>query len=329
MKSFEYFKVTDVKQAVALLEKYGEKAAVLAGGSDLLGMMKDRLEGPKVKTPKYVIGIKGIKDIGAIREQKKGVRIGAAATVTDIASSELLAPKYPVLVQAARQVAVPQIRNMATLGGNICQRPRCWYFRGRLFGNCFRKGGEYCYAPGGENQYHAVAGANRCFMVYPSDLAPALIALNAQVEIAGPKGPRTMPMEQFYTRPEKNILRENILAPQEMVVAVDLPAPGAGARGVYLKLKERQAFDFAIVSAAVVVHTKNRVVADSRIVLGGIAPFPYRAIKAETALKGKDLRGVLAVAAKAATDGMDPLSGNAYKVEAARGLLEKALDSLA
>jgi xanthine dehydrogenase YagS FAD-binding subunit len=329
MKAFEYFKVTSVKQAVALLAKYGEKAALLAGGSDLLGMMKDRQEGPKLKMPKYVIGIKGIGDLSSIKEQKKGAKIGAAATITEIISSELLARKYPVLVQAARQVAVPQIRNVATLGGNLCQRPRCWYFRGRLFDKCLRKGGEYCYAPGGENQYHAILGASRCYMVYPSDLAPALISLNARVEIAGPKGTRMTPLERFYIHPEKNILRENILTPQEMVVSVELPDPGPAGRGTYLKLKERQAFDFALVSAAVVLNMKNDVVADSRVVFGGIAPFPYRSARAEAALKGKGVKDAIAAASKAATDGAEPLSGNGYKVDAARGLLEKALESLA
>ncbi len=329
MKAFEYVRVTSVKQAVAVLGKYGEKAALLAGGSDLLGMMKDRQEGPKLKMPQYVIGVKGIKDLAYIKGHKKGVKIGAATTITEIASSELLARKYPVLVQAARQVAVPQIRNVATIGGNLCQRPRCWYFRGRLFANCLRKGGQYCYAPAGENQYHAIVGAKRCYMVYPSDLAPALVSLNARVEIAGPKGTRVMPLERFYIHPDRNILRENVLTPQEMVVSVEVPDPLPAQRGVYLKLKQRQAFDFAVVSVAVVLGMKdNSTVADARVVLGGVAPFPYRSAKAEVALKGKALSAAIAAASKAATDGAEPLSSNGYKIEAARGLLENALESL-
>jgi xanthine dehydrogenase YagS FAD-binding subunit len=328
MKAFEYFKVTSVADAVSLLAKHGEKAAILAGGIDLLGMMKDGIEGPKLKLPKYVIGIKGIKELSYIKEQKGGIKIGAATTLTDIALSELLAAKHPLLVQAARQLAVLQIRNTATLGGNICQRPRCWYFRGKLFKDCLRKGGGYCYAPAGENQYHAVIGGKSCYMVYPSDMAPALTALNARVEIAGPKGSRTVPIEQFYVRPEKNILKENILTSQEMIAAVEIPAP-VSLKGAYLKLRERQAFDFAVVSVAVNLTLKNNTVADSRVVFGGVAPFPYRSAKAEAALKGKTVKEGSTASVKAATTGAEALSGNGYKIAAAQGLLEKALASLA
>jgi xanthine dehydrogenase YagS FAD-binding subunit len=327
MKAFEYVKVTSVADAVALLAQQGEKAALLAGGSDLLGMMKDGITGPKLKQPQYVISIKSITGLSAIQEQKGGVRIGAAASITDISSSALLADRYPLLVQAAKQVAVPQIRNMATLGGNLCQRPRCWYFRGKLFKDCLRKGGDYCYAPAGENQYHAVLGAGSCHMVYPSDLAPALAALNARVEIAGTKGKRTVPIEQFYIHPDKNILRENVLAPQEMVVAVEIPVP-VNAKGIYLKLKERQAFDFAVVSVAANLSLRNDIVAEARVVLGGVAPIPFRSVKAETALKGKRIKDSVADAVREVMVGAQSLSGNGYKIAAAQGLLEKALRSL-
>ena len=327
MKAFEYFKVTSVAEAVALLAQHGEKSALLAGGSDLLGMMKDGITGPKLITPQYLISIKEIKGLAEIKEQKGGVRIGAAASLTDISASTLLAGRYPLLVQAAGQVAVPQIRNMATLGGNLCQRPRCWYFRGKAFKDCLRKGGDYCYAPTGENQYHAVLGTGNCHMVYPSDLAPALIALNARVEIAGGKGKRTVPIEQFYVPPEKNILKENILLPQEMVVAVEIPAP-VSSQGIYLKLKERQAFDFAIVSVAINLSLKNDLITEARVVLGGVAPIPFRSVKAEAALKGKRIKEAVAAAAREATNGAQSLSGNGYKITAAQGLVEKALSSL-
>jgi len=328
MKAFEYFKPTSIAEAVSLLAEHGEKATVLAGGSDLLGMMKDNLEGPKLKMPRYIIGIKDIKELSYVKELKGGVRIGATTSITDIASSVLLSGKYPLLVQAAKQVAVPQIRNMGTLGGNLCQRPRCWYFRGKLFKDCLRKGGDYCYAPAGENQYHAVLGAGSCHMVYPSDLAPALTALNAKVEIAGVKGKRSVPIEQFYVHPDKNILKENILSPQEMLVAVEIPAP-ANAKSIYLKLKERQAFDFAIVSVALNLSLKNDVVAEARVVLGGVAPIPFRSIKAETSLKGKKIKDGSADAVREVMVGAQSLSGNGYKIVAAQGLLEKALSSIA
>lgn len=329
MKAFEYYKVTSVAQTISLLAKHQEKAAILAGGSDLLGIMKDRLEGPKFKMPQYLIDIKGIKDLSYIKEQKSGLKIGATTTLSEIASSNLLRDKYPLLVQAASQVAVPQIRNVGTLGGNLCQRPRCWYFRRALFKDCLRKGGNNCYAPGGENQYHAILGGDNCYMVYPSDMAPALTALNARVEIATSKGNRMVPIEQFYVRPEKNILRENILTSQEMVVAVEIPNPVPASKGVYLKVKERQAFDFAIVSVAVNLTLKNNIVSDSRIVFGGVAPYPFRAIKAEATLKGKGVKDAMATACKAAIDGAQPMNNNGYKVDATKGILEEALSLLA
>ena len=329
MKPFDYYKVTSVAQAVSLLAKHQQKAAIMAGGSDILAMMKDRVEGPKFKMPNFLIDIKGIKELNYIKEQKTGLKIGAGTPLCDILSSDVVAKKYPLLNQAAGQVGVPQIRNVGTLGGNLCQRPRCWYFRGKLFPDCFRKGGDNCYAPGGENSYHAVIGGANCYMVYPSDLAPALIALNAKAEIASPKGSRMIPLEKFYISPDKNILRENILGPQELVSAVEIPTPAAASKGVYLKLKERQAFDFAIVSVAVNLSLKGSIVDQARIAFGGLAPFPLKAVKAEAALKGKGLKDAIAAACKAATDGASPLSQNGYKVNAARGILEEALVHIA
>jgi xanthine dehydrogenase YagS FAD-binding subunit len=329
MRGFEYYKVTTVAQTLSLLTRYQEKASILAGGSDLLARMKDRLEGPKLRPPQHLLDITGIKDLNYIRQQKNGLKIGATTILIDIASSPLIADKYPLLSQAASQVAVPQIRNVGTLGGNLCQRPRCWYFRGKLFKDCFRKGGDNCYATSGENQYHAVFGGENCHMVCPSDLATALTALNARVEVATPKGNRIIPIEQFYVRPVKNVLRETVLGSSEMVVAVDIPAPAPGSKGVFMKLKEREAFDFAIVSAAATVTVKNHIVSDARIVLGGVAPFPLRSTSAEAALKGKSISDVMDTVCKTAVDGAQPLSNNRYKVIAAKGITEKALSSLA
>jgi xanthine dehydrogenase YagS FAD-binding subunit len=330
MKPFEYIKVTSVAQAISLLSKHQGRVAILAGGSDLFGIMKDRPEGLKFKMPQYLIDIKGIKDLTSIKEQKGSLKIGATVTLSEIASSSPVRDKYPLLVQAASQVGVPQIRNVGTLAGNLCQRPRCWYFRRSVFKDCLRKGGGNCYAADGENQYHAIFGiGGGCCIVYPSDLAPALVALNAKVEIATPKGNRMVPIEQFYVRPEKDVLRENILSPEEMVVAVEIPYPAASSKGIFLKAKERQAFDFAIVSVAVNLTLKNNVVADSRIAFGGIAPFPMRSIKAEAALKGKEVKESLPAACKACVDGAQPLKNNGYKVEATGGILEEALSLLA
>jgi xanthine dehydrogenase YagS FAD-binding subunit len=329
MRGFEYYKVTTVTQAVSLLTRYQEKAAIIAGGSDMLTMMKDRLAGPALKQPQHVLDITEIKELNYIREQKGGLKIGSTATLSDIASTPLVTGRYPLLAQAAGQVAVPQIRNVGTLGGNLCQRPRCWYFRGRLFKGCFRKGGDTCYAPTGENQYHAIFGGENCYMVCPSDMAPALTALNARVEIATSKGTRLIPIDQFYVKPGKNILKENTLGIGEMVVGVEIPAPASGSRGVYVKLKERQAFDFAIASVAATVTVRGDTVSDARIVLGAVAPFPFRATAAEGALAGKRIGDGIAGACEAAVRGAEPLSNNGYKVKAVRGILEEALTALA
>jgi xanthine dehydrogenase YagS FAD-binding subunit len=327
MRGFDYYKVTTVTQAISLLTRYQEKAAILAGGSDILTIMKDWLQGPKLRAPQHVLDIKGIKDLNSIREEKDGLRIGATATLSDIASSPLVAGRWGLLSQATGQVAVPQIRNVGTLGGNLCQKPRCWYFRGRLFKDCFRKGGGNCYAAGGENQYHAIFPADNCCKVCPSDMATALTALHARVEVATAKGNKWISMEQFYVRPEKNVLKETVLGPAEIVVAVEIPAPVRGSKGVFLKLKEREAFDFAIVSAAVTVTIENSILLDSRIVLGGVGPVPFRAKVAEAVLKGKRLSDAMEAAPKA-VEGAQPLSNNVYKVKAAKGLVEEAIRSI-
>lgn len=329
MKPFDYYKVASVAQAVSLLSKHQQKAAILAGGSDLMGLMKDRVEGPKFKLPGFLIDIKGIKELNVIKDQKGWLKIGVGTPLSDIVSSDLIAKKYPLLRQAAGQVGVPQIRNVGTLGGNLCQKPRCWYFRGKLFPDCFRKGGNNCYAPGGENRYHALFGGANCYKIHPSDLAPALMALNARVEIGSSKGSRMVPMEKFYVGPEKNMLNETILGPQELVLSVEIPNPAATSKSVYLKLKEREAFDFAVVSVAVSLSLKNSLVDQARIVFGGLAPFPMRAVKAEAALKGKGIKEAIAAACKAATDGAEPMSHNGYKIDAAKGILEQALVHLA
>jgi xanthine dehydrogenase YagS FAD-binding subunit len=329
MKPFDYYRVTTVGQAVAILAKYQEKAAILAGGSDLLGLMKDGIEGPAMSTPQHLIDIKGIKELAYIEEQKTGLRIGAGTKLVDIVHSDVVENKYPIVTQAAKQVAVPQIRNVATLGGNLCQRPRCWYFRGKLFSDCIRKGGANCYGKAGENQYHAIMGGEICAMAYLSDMAPALIALDAKAEIAGPKGTRVVPLEKFYVAPEANLLKETMLSPQEMLVAVEIPAASQAMKGVYLKLKERQAFDFSVVSVAVTLARKGSTVTDARVVFAGLAPFPARSSKAEAALKGKDVKSAVAAACAGAVAGAHPLSKNAYKVDVTKGILEEALNMLA
>ncbi len=352
MRAFNYYKVTTVPQAISLLKQHQGKAAILAGGSDIFTLMKDRVEGPKMKVPQHLLDITGIKDLHGISSDRNGLKIGAMTTLADIAASPLLLDKYSLLAQAAGQVAVPQIRNVGTLGGNLCQRPRCWYFRGKLFKECRRKGGENCYAMSGENQYHAIFPADNCAMVCPSDMATALAALGASVEIETIKGRKLISIEQFYLKPEKNPLQETLLAPTDMVLSVSIPAAAPNSKSVYLKLKEREAFDFAIVSVAAIVTLKDDVVSAARIALGGVGPVPLRATGAEAALKGKKLidgpsiphpppfalslsKGIavlrtgLATACAASVKEASPLGNNGYKVVAAKGLMEKALTSLA
>jgi xanthine dehydrogenase YagS FAD-binding subunit len=292
-------------------------------------MMKDPVEGPKLKSPAFLIDIKGIRELAYVREQKEGLRIGAGTTVSELVSSELIARKYPLLHEAAAQIGVPQIRNVATVGGNLCQKTRCWYYRGAAFKECYRKGGGQCYGAAGENRYHAVFGGSRCFMAHPSDLAPALVALDARIEIASAKGNRTVPIEKFYVTPDRNVMAETVLTPQDLVVAVTVPAPAANSKGVYLKLKQRQSFDFALVSVAVNLSVRNGVVDQARVAFGGVAPFPMRSLKTEAALKGKTIDAAIAAACRVCTEGAQPLAQNAYKIDAVAGLLEQALTQIA
>jgi xanthine dehydrogenase YagS FAD-binding subunit len=329
MRGFKFYQVASIPQAISLLTQHQEKAAILAGGSDLFTLMKDRVEGPKMKVPQHLLDISGIKELHGMRLDKNGIKIGAMTILTDIVSSPLIADKYPLLAQAASQVAVPQIRNVGTLGGNLCQRPRCWYFRGRLFRDCLRKGGKTCYAMSGENQYHAIFPADNCGMVCPSDMATALTAMGASVEIETTKGKKLMSIEQFYLRPEKNPLRETVLSPSDMVLSVWIPAPPPGSKGIYLKLKEREAFDFAITSVAATLTVKDEVVSTVKIAMGGVGPVPLRTTGAEAALKGKKLKDVIATACATSVKEASPLGNNSYKVMAMKGLIEKALTSIA
>ena len=338
MKPFEYYRVTTVEQAIALLQQHGSKAALLAGGSDLFGIMKDRIAGPEMAPPEHLIDVRQIKGAVGITETAAGLRIGAATVLADLAASPVVAAGYPLLADAARQIGVPQIRNAATVGGNLCQKPRCWYWRGKLFTDCLRKGGGTCYAqePASENQNHAIVGNVPCAMVCPSDLAPALVALDARAEIAGPTGRRTVAFEKFYTKPDDTFKQETVLGPQELLVAVEVPTAAKGQKGVYVKFRERQAFDFALVSVAVSATVVGGKIVDARVAFGGLAAYPLRSRQAEAMLKGMPvgahqaaLKSAVAEACAAALKGAAPLSKNGHKREVAKGVLEQALIALA
>jgi xanthine dehydrogenase YagS FAD-binding subunit len=234
--------------------------------------------------------------------------------------------RFPGLAEAAHSIATPQIRNLGTVGGNLCQRPRCWYFRLEEV-ICLKKGGSECYAASGENKYNAIIAGGPSYIVHPSDLAPMLLALGATVTVMGAAGKRVIPLDKFFTLPsEGNIRRENVLKNEEIITEIHVPASPLAARSTYLKFKERESLDFALASAAVAVRLTGRTVQDARIVLGGVAPIPWRVPAAEKFLVGKELKpDVLAEAAKIALAEAQPLEKNAYKVPLAQTLVRRAL----
>ena len=321
LHKFSYKRATSLKDAMDASSRPG--AHILAGGTDLLGCLRD-----EVFAASTVVSLSGLKDLKGIAARPGGgLRIGALTTLTEVAESKKILESYPVLAQAAASAASPQLRNPGTLGGNLCQRPRCWYFRGNFA--CFRKGGDLCSAMEGENEYHAIFGGDPCYMVHPSDTAPALVALDAKIGIAGPKGPRTIPLASFYVLPKDDFLRETVMAPGEVVTEILLAAPAAGTKSLYRKVRERGAFDFAIAGAAVVVTVTAGKVASARVVLSGVAPAPWRSEAAEKALVGKALdAATIASAAVAAVQGAAPLSRNGYKIALVRGVMEESLTAM-
>ncbi len=323
MKSFQNIDVKSVKEAIGLLQKLHQQkktAAVVGGGSEYLQLMKDH-----VVEPDYLINLKTIPDLDYIREERGGFRIGALAKLADLEEHPGVREKLLILSAAAGEAASPQIRNAGTIAGNICQRPFCWYFRSAHF-NCLRKGGTVCYTVTGDGRFHAILGGGPSYIVHPSDTAPALVALGAQIKIAGPAGEKTVPLEKFFVLPSVDYRRENILGAGEIVTEIYVPLPRAGARGFYHKVRERLAWDHAIVSVSTVVESSAGAVRNVRVVLGGVAPIPWRALKAEEFLRGKKLDEANAKqAGEIALEGAKPLKDNGYKVQMAKDLIQRAL----
>jgi xanthine dehydrogenase YagS FAD-binding subunit len=291
-----------------------------AGGVDLLDRMKEGLDSPKTLVSlARVPGLDGI-------EAGPPATLGAMATLAKIAADPGLRKHYPALADAAAGAATPQIRNMATLGGNLCQKPRCWYYRLEEF-DCRKKGGGDCYAIQGENRFHAIFDTNlTCCCVHPSATGTALVAYGATLDIVSPKGGRSMPVAEFFHRPTDDATRENTLGPGEIVAAVHLPVQTAGSRSVYRKLKEKESFDWPIVETCVRVAVSGGTIREARVVFGSVAPTPHRAKAAEALLVGAAPSAELArKAAEAGVSDASPLSDNAYKVRLARVELERAL----
>jgi xanthine dehydrogenase YagS FAD-binding subunit len=329
VKAFEWVSPASVEEAVSLLEAapavkdMDEAARPLAGGQDLLTTMKDYLT-----RPVRVVNLKGIRGLDKIEgDGKKGLRVGALVTLAQVEEHAVIRRDFPGLVEAAHSVATQQIRNLGTVGGNLCQRPRCWYYRLEE-AVCIKKGGSECFAATGENKYNAILGGGPSWIVHPSDLAPMLVALGASANVVGADGRRTIPLDKFFTLPnEGSIRRENVLKNDEIITEIVVPASGFAARSTYLKFKERESLDFALsaVAAAVELGADKRV-RQARIVLGGVAPVPWRVPKAEEFLKGKALDAdALAGAARLALEGAEPLSKNAYKVPLTQTLVRRAL----
>ena len=323
MRSFQYLRAPDLKTAASLLEEPGTE--VYAGGTDLLGEMKR-----KIRRVALLVDLKGCGGMSQIENQEgEGLMIGALASVEAIANHPGIKEEYPILARAASQVGTPQLRNMGTVGGNLCQHPRCWYFRHSQF-PCWLKGGEKCFAAQGRNHYHSILGTGVCHSVHPSDLAPALIALDARAILTGAEGDREISLEELYRKPDPHPRYATSLKPGELIAAIRVPAGPKGARGVFLKAMDRRAWSFALVSVAARFGMKGRRFVDGALILGGVAPIPWRARGAEEVLRGQEYSESIAQqAAEAAVSGAKPLRDNEYKIPLAKGLILRALNLLA
>jgi xanthine dehydrogenase YagS FAD-binding subunit len=325
MRSVKYVKATSWGQASKALKR-NAKARPIAGGSDVLGWVKDGIEGEGEPRWDAFVDIRTIKGSDEIRFSKSGLTIGALATLNDIESSEDVQKNYPALAKAAGAAASPNIRHVGTLGGNINQRPRCWYLRNSEF-DCYKKGGNVCFAVAGNNTYHAILGGEKCFIVHPSDTAPALVALNAEAVISTPGGQKTVSFEKYFTGPREDILRENVLKQGDLLTQVRVPAPKAGTGMSFIKAQRRgQTYDFALANVATVITKKDGKVSDIRIVLSGVAPTPWRATAAEEMIKGKSVDEKLAgEAADEALKAARPMTSNAYKIGLAKNLIVRSI----
>lgn len=320
MENFQYINPTDLAEASKLLGNNFEQALPFAGGTDLLGMMKN-----KIVTPEKVINLKSIPGLDQITFRAgKGISIGANVKIAEIAEHALINQKFTVLAKAANEVGSPQIRNMGTIGGNICQRPRCWYFRGDF--HCLRKGGDICYAVDGENKYHCIFGGNPCYIVHPSDIAVALSVLDATFSITYAKKSRTVSINDFFVTPDKNVLRENILKPGEILTEITIPEPAPNTKSSYLKFKERAVWDFAIVSVAVMVEKNGASIKQGKVALGGVAPIPMLEKNISGQLAGlAPTEDNIKKLANTALSEAEPLEKNLYKLQLAKNLIQHAL----
>ena len=318
MKPFVYVRATGEKQVVAALAAPGGRALPLGGGMDLLGLMKDY-----VAQPDRLVSAREL-DASIAKSSGGGLRIGSAVTLANLAAHADARRLYPALTDAAAEVGTPQIRNAGTVGGNLNQRPRCWYFRNEEF-HCLKKGGSRCFAVDGENQYHAIFGEGPCHIVHPSSLAVPALALDARFRIVGPAGEREVAAADYYQMPDRNLLGETVLGPAEVLTHVILPPPGQTRNATY-EVRFKQSHDWPLAMASVALTIQGQNVRSARIVMGAVAPVPWRSAAAESALTGKRLSEQVAMeAADASVAAARPMSGNAYKVQIARTTVKRAI----
>jgi xanthine dehydrogenase YagS FAD-binding subunit len=317
MQSFEYANPTTVQEAVGLLGAKWGQADVLAGGTDLISLMKEHLH-----TPKRVVNIKNIKELEGISKTADGLRIGALVTMDELAKNADVLAGYKSLADAAAGIPSPQIRHMGTVGGDLCQRPRCWYYR-QGFGLLGMKDGK-SLIPEGENKYHSIFGEGPAYFVSASSLGPALVALGAKVKLVSAKGPREVAVARFFVTPKDDASREIVLQPNEILTEIIVPA--ATVRSATYEVRQKEALDWPLATASVVLTMSGNTVSAAKIVLGHVAPTPWESAQAEAALKGKSITAATAEAAgKAAVQGAKPLSQNAYKVTLAKVAVKRAL----
>jgi xanthine dehydrogenase YagS FAD-binding subunit len=322
MKPFAYARPKAVTEALELARG---GATVMAGGTDLLGLMKDG-----IVAPERIVDIRDLEPLrGWTRAKGKGLRIGALVPLAELETSPELAKLLPIVGEALRPAATLQLRTMGTVGGNLLQRNRCWYFRDEAY-PCWLKGGVRCFAIDGDNRLHAIVGAEECVAVAPSDLAPALMAYDASVGLNGSRGSRTMPLADLFVTPHGRVRREHAITPDELIVEIRVPENALARRGAFEKAMERKTWSFALVSVAVSAKIIGGVARDVRIVLGGVAPVPWRARDAEKLLEGRVLdEAACQAAADAALEKAEPLKDNGYKVPLARELVRRTLRRLA
>lgn len=323
MNNFTYLQPETLEEASQLLREEGIQTLPYAGGIDALDLLKT-----DIINPNRVINLKKIPNMNKIEyTSSKGLCVGALITIAKLAEHKLIKEKYTVISQAAQEIASPQLRNVGTIGGNICQRPRCYYFREEF--DCIRKGGDNCYAYQGYNKLHCIVGGGPCYIVHPSDMAVALLALDAKVVIFGNGKFRTIPVEDFFVLPEQDYKHENILKIGEIITEFQIPDLPINTKSGYLKFKERSAWDFAIVSAAAAIQKSGNMIQSGRVAMGGVAPIPWQEEVLNQKLTGlSTVESSISQWSRNALKNAEPLAMNRYKVKLSQNLLKQLITSL-